>query len=142
MAADYKSAQLTDIDAGTLLDANEYMLDMGDYVTFIGTLTLATQAKSKSVAFVRIPKGYTPARMRRYTDTSLGSSKIAIGYSGSSAAYLAEATFTTTNQPVEGLNVAVVAPTTSEVEVWATNSADASFPASGTFRIEIDAIKP
>lgn len=142
MAADYFSAQLTDIDAGTLLDANEYEIIKGDVTTFIGTLTMATQAKSKSVAMVRIPKGYTPVRMRRYTDTSLGSSKIAIGYTGASSAYYAEAVFTTTNQPVEGLNLAVVTPTTSIVEVWVSNSADASLPSSGTFRLEIDAINP
>lgn len=141
-APDYKSAQLTDIDAGTLLDSGEYEVDKGDFITFIGTLTLATQEKSKTVAMVRIPKGYTPFRMTRKTDTSMGSSKIAIGYSGTSAAYLAEAVFTTTELPVEGLNTAVCIPTTSIVEVWITNSADASFPASGTFQLAVDCKKP
>lgn len=83
---------------------------------FRGIVTMASQAQG-TVSFtnptsLRIPPGHTFAFGVLTTTTSLGSSTLAIGISGSTGKYRAGATFTSTNTPTLFGVAAAVASTT------------------------------
>lgn len=113
-------------------------------------VTLAAQVAGTVDLGLRIPPGHVFAHGVLNTDTSLGTSTIAIGISGSTAKYKAAATFTATNTPtLFGANAAVAATAHTSSEVGSsplgegTNEdiimtvAVATLPASGTLVVDM-----
>ncbi len=99
---------------------------------------------------LRIPPGHVFAFGVLNTDTSLGSSTIAIGVAGTAAKYKAAGTFTSTSTPtLFGANAAVAATSHTSSEVGSsplgqgTNEdvimtvAAAALPASGTLVVDM-----
>lgn len=106
------------------------------------TVTLASQAAGE-VQLMRIPPGRVFAFGVLNTDTSLGSSTVAIGITGTTGKYRAAAVFTATSTPTMfGVNAAVAdaghtdGTVDAPVDVFAT-VASASLPASGTLVVDM-----
>ncbi|MGD9614936.1 MAG: hypothetical protein AB7H90_02935 [Alphaproteobacteria bacterium] len=111
----------------------------------VATIPLFSQANGDQIFIARLPKDGVPLGWEAVTDTSLGSSTIAIGtvHSGESAKFKAAATFTTTNTPTRmGLASAIgrdlSADTLYDINDRVTPYVDivltigaADFPASG-----------
>ncbi|MDS1138582.1 hypothetical protein [Nitratireductor indicus] len=113
-------------------------------------VTLASQGTGTVDLGLRIPPGHVFAYGVLNTDTSLGSSTIAIGISGATGKYKAAGTFTATSTPtLFGVNAAVAATshTTSEVgssplgdgtnEDVIMTVAAAALPSSGTLVVDM-----
>ena len=141
MAADFKSVQLTNIDAGTHQGAGAYKVGSPHRPIFLGTLAFASavMAKSKTAAMVRLPIGVIPFQVGILISESLGSSKISIGKSGAATKYRLVATET----GILGWNWFMLeaawddAPLTAEEEVWITNDGSADFPTTSGGAIDM-----
>jgi hypothetical protein len=102
------------------------------------TITLASQTTSDTIVVAVVPAGSMFAFGIINTDTSLGSSTIAVGVTGATGRYYAAAVQTATNTPLLfGLAVqaGAAAPITSDATVFITIAA-ATMPASGTLVID------
>ncbi|ASQ11841.1 hypothetical protein CN085_19730 [Sinorhizobium meliloti] len=117
---------------------------------FRAVVTLASQAVGTVDLGMRIPPGHVFAYGVLNSDTSLGTSTVAIGISGSTAKYKAAGTFTATNTPtLFGANAAVASTSHTSSEVGSsplgegTNEdiiatvAVAALPASGTLVVDL-----
>lgn len=117
---------------------------------FRAKLTLASQGTGTVDLGLRIPPGHVFAYGVLNTDTSLGTSTIAIGITGSTGKYKAAGTFTATSTPtLFGVNAAVAATAHTSSEVGSsplgegTNEdiimtvAVAALPASGTLVVDM-----
>lgn len=154
MAADHKSTQLTNIDAGTHNSAGTYVFGPPEKPCFRGTLAFGAgvMAKSETAAMVRLPAGVIPYMCWLLVSESLGSSKIEIGIEGTAAKYRASATYTEATQWTpfmleaaldDGALASVSGQDYSE-EIWITNSADAAFPTTtgGAIELVFECIRP
>lgn len=127
--------QMTKIIAGG--GATAQAPDIGGKVRcFTETVTLASQATTDTIVIARIPKGARVLYGILNTNTSLGSSTIAIGVSGTAAAMKAAAVFTATDTPTpfgkaDFCGVAATAQTDLIVTIAA-----AALPASGSLKIQ------
>lgn len=102
---------------------------------FNETVTLAIQTTSDTIEIARLPKGARVLYGVLNTDTSLGTSTVAIGITGATGKYRAAATFTATSTPtLFGVNAGVGAGTAAEETVIITIAA-ASLPGSGTLKV-------
>lgn len=104
------------------------------------TITLASQTTSDTIIIGNLPSGATFAYGILNTDTSLGSSTLAIGISGSTGKYRAAATFTSTNTPTMFATAAtqgVADPGLSADEQVIATIAAANLPASGTLIVDL-----
>jgi hypothetical protein len=104
----------------------------GDVFVYQATISLASQATTDTIVLAYIPSGNSFLYGLLSTDTSLGSSTIAIGITGTTGKYRAAAVFTATNTPtLTGLvansaNAPLAAPETQFITI-----AVATLPASG-----------
>lgn len=105
---------------------------------FRATIALASQTTSDTIVVAILPAGYTFAFGIHTTDTSLGSSTVAIGITGTTGKYRTAATFTATNTPTLFGNVAAMddAGLTADETVFITIAA-ATMPASGIYVVDI-----
>jgi hypothetical protein len=100
-------------------------------------ITLASQTTSDTIVVAYPSTGETFLHGVITTDTSLGSSTVAIGIAGATGKYRAAATFTATNTPtVFGVGAAQAAKLTTDETVFIT-IATASLPASGTLIVDL-----
>lgn len=103
-------------------------------------ITLAAQTTSDTIIIGRLPKGAIPLYGILDTDTSLGSSTIAIGITGTTGKYRAAATFTATSTPtlfgVAGAGITDLVPLAVEETVFIT-IATANLPGSGTLVVQL-----
>lgn len=101
-------------------------------------ITLASQTTSDTIVIGRVPAGSVFAYGVINTDTSLGSSTVAIGITGTTGKYRAAAVFTATNTPTMFGPAATVddAPLTADEEVFITIAA-ANFPAAGSLVVDL-----
>lgn len=105
---------------------------------FRATITLATQTTSDTIVIADVPPGYAFAYGMLNTDTSLGSSTVAIGITGTTGKYRAAAVFTATNTPtLFGLATSAGAAALSANEVIFITIAAANFPASGNLVVDM-----
>lgn len=111
---------------------------------FRATITLASQATTDTIVVAVVPAGFTFAFGIINTDTSLGSSTVAIGITGTTGKYRAAATFTATNTPTlfgvaaaEGAQTALTADETVFITIAA-----ATMPASGTLVVDMFYSRP
>lgn len=108
-----------------------------------GTVVLNTQTTSDTIVVAVVPSGEDFAYGVITSDTSLGSSTIAIGNSSSTGKYRAAATFTATNTPTFFGNAAqVLAPASTAEEQIIITIATASLPASGNLVIDLFFTRP
>lgn len=105
---------------------------------FNETVTLASGLNtSDAIEVAQLPKGARVLYGVLTTDTSLGSSTVAIGIAGSTGKYRAAATFTATNTPtLFGVATGTGTPLAAEETVVVTIGT-ANLPASGTLRVMI-----
>lgn len=104
------------------------------------TITLASQTTSDVLQLGNLPAGAVFAFGVLTTDTSLGTSTLAIGISGTTAKYKAAATFTSTDAPTMFGKGAVVAASDSGLSAEETvigTIATANLPASGTLVVDM-----
>lgn len=102
----------------------------GNLDIFYATLTLAAQAKSKTIGDLTLPAGFIPLKSEVWATVSLGSSKISIGTEAASELYRAGATHTTVLVPeVAGIVPAALA---SDTAVRVFNDGTADLPGAGT----------
>lgn len=81
---------------------------------FASTLALAAQVNGTTFGVARLPLGAVITGITLITDTSLGSSTIALGDAANTTLYKAAATFTTTDTPTRvGLTAAHAQPITT-----------------------------
>ena len=100
-------------------------------------ITLASQTTSDTIVVAYPSTGETFLHGVITTDTSLGSSTVAIGVTGTTGKYRAAATFTATNTPtLFGVGAAQASKLTSDETVFITIGA-ASLPASGTLIVDL-----
>lgn len=126
--------QMTKVDAGTPPDPG---FVNGTVRCFAETVTLASQASADTIEVGWLPKGAVPLYGVLTTTTSLGSSTISIGTSGSTAKYRADATFTATDTPTTfGKSAAVNTALTADETVIIT-VATAALPSSGTLHVTL-----
>jgi len=106
----------------------------------IEVLTLASQSVTGGLNWIigKLPVGATFSHVTLDTDTSLGSTTVAVGISGSTAKYKAAATFTATDTPTSYGKASgkAQAPLTAEETVLVTFAA-ADLPSSGTLVAEL-----
>lgn len=104
------------------------------------TVTLASQTTSDTLSLGFLPAGAVFAYGVINTDTSLGSSTLAIGTAASAAAYRAAGTFTSTDTPTLFGKAAAEAGSdagaSTETQVIGTIAA-ANLPSSGTLVVDI-----
>lgn len=105
---------------------------------YTATITLASQTTSDTIVIAQVPAGADFAYGILTSSVTLGSSTIAIGYSGATGAYRAAATFTTTDTPTLFGPAAAVktAPLAAEQQVFIT-IATANLPSSGTLVVDL-----
>lgn len=107
-------------------------------IRFRATITLATQTTADTIVVAVVPAGYDFAFGVLTTDTSLGTSTVAIGFAGSVAFYRAAAVFTATNTPTFfGTAAAVAAAALTADQTIFITIATASLPASGTLMVDM-----
>ena len=102
-------------------------------------ITLASQATTDTIVIGKLPLGAVPLFGLLNTDTSLGTSTIAIGITGSTGKYRAAATFTATSTPTMfgvAAGMAITTPLSTEETVFIT-IATAALPSSGTLVVDI-----
>lgn len=100
-------------------------------------ITLASQTTSDTIVVAYPSAGETFLHGVISTDTSLGSSTVAIGVAGTTGKYRAAAVFTATNTPtVFGVAAAQGVKLTTDETVFITIGA-ASFPSSGTLIVDL-----
>lgn len=101
------------------------------------TIDLASQAAG-DIVLTRVPEGSVFAYGVLNTDTSLGSTTVAIGDSADIDLYRSAATFTATNTPTMfGRNLGMQeGPISAQKTIIATTAA-AALPASGTLVIDL-----
>ena len=104
------------------------------------TFTLASQATTDTLVLGVLPIGATFLAGIINTDTSLGSSTLAIGNASSTGKYRAAAVFTATNTPTlfgPAAAEGAAAPDLSADEVVIGTIASAALPSSGNLVIDI-----
>jgi len=100
-------------------------------------VTLASQTTSDTIEIASLPKGSRVLYGVLTTDTSLGSSTVAIGIAGTTGKYRAAATFTATNTPtLFGVTAGIGSGIASD-EIVIITIAAATMPSSGTLRVMI-----
>lgn len=105
-----------------------------------GTFTLNSQTTSDTLVIGVLPAGATFALGVLVTDTSLGSSTLAIGVNGTAAKYRAAAAFTATDTPTffgKASAIGAADPALSADETVIGTIAAANLPASGTLVIDL-----
>lgn len=107
-------------------------------IRFRASITLASQTTSDTIVVAVIPAGYAFAYGLITTDTSLGSSTVAIGITGTVALYKAAATFTATDTPTLFGKAAAIAQATltADQTIFITIAA-ATMPASGQLVVDM-----
>lgn len=99
--------------------------------------TLAAEVAGSYAIGALLPKGAVVLYGMLNTDTSLGSSTVAIGIAGATGKYRAAAVFTATNTPTPfGVVAGVGVPLAADEQLLLTIAA-ATFPGSGNLEIEI-----
>lgn len=102
------------------------------------SFTYAAQTTSDTLTVGNLPAGATFAYGVLNTDTSSGSTTLAIGTSGSTAKYRAAAAFTSTDTPtLFGKAAPVVASPLSAEETVIITLAAATAPASGNLVVDL-----
>jgi len=100
------------------------------------TITLAAQTTSDTIVIAQAHEGESFLYGVLNTDTSLGSSQMAIGVTGTVAKYKAAAAHTATNAPaIFGVNAATATLTATE-EIFITISG-ATMPSSGNLVVDM-----
>src|SRR5262245_27706517 len=99
-------------------------------------ITLASQTNGDFIALMDLPPGFMPAFWMITSDTSLGSSTLAIGIAGTTAKYRAAATFTATDTPTPFGKAAAMGVKLAAKESIIATIGGANLPASGTMIIE------
>jgi len=129
------SANQTAAPAGYKPNATSYG---GRIRSIRASFTLASQATTDTLVLGNLPAGSTFSGGLISSDTSLGTSTLAIGIAGTTGKYRAAATFTATDTPTDfGTTAsAIEGPTTAERQVIGT-IAVAALPASGNLMIEL-----
>lgn len=107
-------------------------------VRFRATIALASQTTSDTIVVAVVPAGYAFAFGIHTTDTSLGSSTVAIGITGTTGKYRTAAVFTATNTPTLFGNAAAVDDDalTADSTIFITIAA-ATMPASGIYVVDM-----
>lgn len=98
-------------------------------------ITLASQPTSNTIVVATPRKGFAFLFGVHATDTSLGSSTVAVGITGSTAKYKAAATFTATDTPTVWGKAAAMTKLTAAETVFITIAA-AALPSSGTYVVD------
>lgn len=101
------------------------------------SVTLASQASADTITLANIPAGYVFAGGEITTDTSLGSSTLAIGVSGTTGYFKAAATFTSTNTPTPFGTAAALAEVAPAARTVIATVGAAALPASGQLVIDL-----
>lgn len=104
------------------------------------TVTLASQATTDTLQLGNLPAGSVFGFGVLTSDTSLGSSTLAIGISGTTGKYRAAATFTSTDTPTFFGKAAEVAGSDAGASTETTvigTIASAALPSSGTLVIDL-----
>lgn len=102
-------------------------------------ITLASQTTSDTIVIAKPSKGETFLMGFHATDTSLGSSTVAIGITGATTKYKTAATFTTADTPTIFPCTAIetaMTQLTADEEVFITIGA-ATMPSSGTYFVTL-----
>jgi hypothetical protein len=100
------------------------------------TITLASQTTSDTIVVALPNIGDSFLYGVLTTDTSLGSSTVAIGISGTTAKYKAAATFTATDTPTVFGKASALTKLTATETIFITIGA-ATFPSSGTLVVDL-----
>ena len=104
------------------------------------TVTLASQATTDTLQLGNLPAGAVFAYGVISSDTSLGSSTLAIGITGTTGKYRAAATFTSTDTPTMFGKTAETAASDAGLSAEQTvigTIASAALPSSGTLVIDL-----
>jgi len=102
---------------------------------FNETFALAGQPTTDTVEIARLPKGAIPLYGIIESDTSLGTSTVAIGTAVDTGKYRAPATFTATDTPTLFGVGAGIGEALLEEETVILTIGTAALPASGTLRV-------
>jgi|GEM_PF-3479987 len=102
---------------------------------FVETVSLASQGTADTVEVARLPKGAVPLYGVLNSDTSLGTSTLAVGVSGDSGRYRAAATFTATDTPTLFAPADEAGAALAAEEIVFLSIGTAALPASGTLRV-------
>lgn len=105
---------------------------------FRASVTLASQAIADTIVLADVPVGYAFSHGILNTDTSLGTSTLAIGNATTAGKFRAAAVFTATNSPTFfGVNAAVAADPPKATERVIATVAAAALPAAGTLVVDL-----
>jgi hypothetical protein len=130
--ATLRGAQMTKLNAGT--PPAPGFAD-GSVRVFCEEITLAGQATTDTIEVARLPKGAIPLYGVIETDTSLGTSTVAIGISGDTGKYRAAGTFTATDAPTLFGVAAAVGQSLAAEETVFISIGTAALPGAGTLRV-------
>lgn len=128
----FRGTQMTKVAADQVFDPG---FVNGTVRCFVEQVTLNSQTTSDTIEVARLPKGAKVLFGVIETDTSLGTSTVAIGITSTTGKYRAAATFTATDTPtLFGVGAGLGTALTAEETVFITIGT-ASLPASGTLRV-------
>lgn len=106
------------------------------------SITLASQASGDTIVLANVPAGYIFNGGEIVTDTSLGSSTVAVGVSGSTASMKAAGTFTATDTPTMFGKASAIAETAPAARQVILTIGAAALPASGQLVVTLYFIAP
>ncbi|MDQ3096273.1 MAG: hypothetical protein M3Q82_10055 [Actinomycetota bacterium] len=109
----------------------------GSVRVFAETLALASQATADTIYVGRLPKGAIFLYGIITTDTSLGTSTVAIGIAGATAKYKAAAAFTATETPTLFGDANAMNTTIAADEDVLLTVGTAALPAAGTLQVTL-----
>ena len=105
---------------------------------FRATVPLTAQNVGDTVVLGLIPAGHIFAGVELVTDTSLGTSTVSVGISGTPAKYVAAQTLTAVNAPSpQGLVAQLIAGALTAQETIILTVATAALPASGNLLVDM-----
>lgn len=129
----FYGTQMTKIDSVAATPSPGFV--HGTVRCFAETVTLASQTTSDTIEIGLLPKGSVFLYGVITSDTSLGSSTIAIGITGTTAKYKAAATFTATDTPTFFGKAATTGVAETADRTVIITIAAATMPSSGILSI-------
>lgn len=137
------ATEVAGIDSVPAVKASATAAHGAHLVRYRASITLASQASGDTIVLADIPAGMVFAGGIITTDTSLGTSTLSIGPSGTAAKYRAASTFTATDTPTNfGKASAIGGSASTAGERVLATVGTAALPSSGNLVLDLYFSKP
>lgn len=132
----FNATQMAKLNAVPAVTPDPGFVD-GTVRAFVEEVELSFQTTADTINIARLPKGAVVTHGIITTDTSLGTSTVAIGVEGTTSKYRAAATFTATNTPTLFGVAAGISEANADAEEVFISIGSSAFPGSGSLKITL-----